>query len=76
MWILTFARWCQYYLRGRDMNDCEIENLLRDARDLAMVRPMDEWRANGPGKQGELAAFLGQVEELLASSDESENKAQ
>ena len=76
MWLLTFARWCQYYLRGRDMNDCELENLLRDARDLAMVRPMDEWRANEAGKQGELAAFLGQVEELLASSDVSGNSAQ
>lgn len=76
MWILTFARWCQYYLRGRDMKDCELENLLRDARDLAMVRPMDEWSAKEAGKQGELAAFLGQVDELLASSDESGNRAQ
>lgn len=76
MWILTFARWCQYYLRARDMTDCELEVLLQDARGLAMVRPMDEWRAKEAGKQGELAAFLGQVEELLASSDVSGNSAQ
>ncbi|TBD04584.1 hypothetical protein ELH21_09350 [Rhizobium leguminosarum] len=73
MWILVFARWAQYYLRVREMTLRELEELSRDACDLAMVRPMDEWRSNGMGKQGELAAILDQVEELLASSDHSEN---
>jgi hypothetical protein len=70
MWILTFTRWGQYYLRGRSMTDRELDELSRGARELAMVRPMDEWRSEGAGKQGELAAFLDQVEELLASNDE------
>ncbi|MGO6982554.1 VPA1262 family protein [Rhizobium leguminosarum] len=73
MWILVFARWAQYYLRGREMTLRELEELSRDAYDLAMVRRMDEWRSNGMGKQGELAAILDEVEELLASSDHSEN---
>ena len=66
MWVLTFTRWGQYYLRRRGMTDRELEELSRDARELAMVRPMEEWRSMGAGKQGELAAFLDQVEELLA----------
>jgi len=70
MWILTFTRWGQYYLRGRGMIDHELDELSRGARELAMVRPIDKWRSKGAGKQDELAAFLDQVEELLASSDE------
>lgn len=70
MWILTFAQWVQYYLRGRGMTDSELEKLSQGARELAMVRPMAEWRSEEAGKQGELGAFLVQVEELLASSDE------
>jgi hypothetical protein len=70
LWMLAFSRWCEYYLRQRDMTDRELEQLSQDARELAMVRPMNEWRSKGAGKQGELAAFLDQVEELLASSDE------
>lgn len=76
MWILAFARWAQYYLRERGITDLELEEQLRDARVLAMVRPMGEWRSEGAGKQGELAAFLDQVEELLSSSDESKSKLQ
>jgi hypothetical protein len=70
MWILTFIRWSQYYLLGCDMTVSELEKLSRDASELAMVRPMAEWRSVGAGKQGELVAFLDQVEELLASCGE------
>lgn len=76
LWILAFSKWGEYYLRQRDMVDSELEQLSRDARELAMLRPMSEWRSVGAGKQGELAAFLDQVEELLASSDESKSKLQ
>lgn len=69
MWILAFARWVQYYLRERGIPGLKLEELSRDASMLAMVRPMGEWR-EGAGKQGELIAFLDQVEELLASNDE------
>jgi hypothetical protein len=71
MWILAFTRWAQYYLHEHGLTDDELEAVSRDARELAMVRPMDEWRSEGPGMRGELAAFLDQVEKLLASSDES-----
>jgi hypothetical protein len=70
MWILVFTRWGQYYLRQRGVTDGELEALSRDARELAMIRPMDKWRSEGPGMRGEFGAFLDQVEELLASSDE------
>jgi hypothetical protein len=70
MWILTFIRWGQYYLRVRGITDRELEELSQDACELAMVRPMGEWRSEGISKQSELTAFLDQAEELLASSDE------
>ena len=66
MWIMTFARWCQYYLRGRNMADSDLEELSRNASELAMVRSMDEWRSHNSGKEGELALFLEHVEGLLA----------
>jgi hypothetical protein len=54
--------------------DHELEELSRGAHALAMVRPMVEWRSEGAGKSGQLAAFLDQVEQLLASSGESKSK--
>jgi hypothetical protein len=76
MWILTFSRWAQHYLNGREIAVHELEELSRGARELAMVRPMSEWRTEGAGKQGELAAFFDQVEELLASIIESKSQLQ
>lgn len=69
MWILTFARWGQYYLRERGMTVPELEALSQNARELAMVRPMVEWRSEGAGRPGQLAAFLDQVEDLTAASN-------
>ena len=48
------------------MTDRELEELSASAGDLAMVRPMDEWRPKGVGEPGQLAAFLDQAEELFA----------
>lgn len=76
LWILAFGRWGEFYLRERDVTNRELERLSRDARELAMVRPMGEWRSAGAGKRGELVAFLDQVEELLAASDESKSNSQ
>ncbi|MHB1511606.1 VPA1262 family protein [Acidiferrobacter sp.] len=76
LWILTFSKWGEYYLRQRNMTDRELERLSWVARELAMVRPMVEWRSEVAGKPGQLAAFLDQVEELLASSDKSKSKLQ
>jgi len=66
MWVLSFARWGQYYLQGRGLVDQQLEKLSADARQLAMVRPIDEWRSTSTGKQGELAIFLDQIDQLLA----------
>ena len=76
LWILAFSKWGEYYLPQRNMTDCELERLSRNARELATVRPMVEWRSEVAGKPGQLAAFLDQVEELLASSDEPKSKLQ
>ena len=69
IWILAFTLWGQLYLHGRSTVNHELKKLSQDARELAMVRPMDEWRSDSAGKQGELGAFLDQVEGLLASTN-------
>lgn len=69
MWMLAFTRWAQYYLRQCSTASCELDNLSREACELAMVRPIAEWRSKGVGESGQLAAFLDQAEELLASGD-------
>ena len=76
MWMLTFTQWCQYYLRERGIAHHELEKLSRSARELAVVRPMNEWRLMGAGEQDELVALLDQVEELLALSDKPEGERQ
>jgi hypothetical protein len=68
LWILAFSKWGEYYLRQRGMTDNNLDKLSQAARELAMARPMDEWRSDLAGKPGQLAAFLDQVEELLAST--------
>ena len=68
MWILAFTRWAQYYLRGRGMTVNELDELSRKASELAMFRPMNEWRLMGAGERGELAAFLDQVTKLLGDN--------
>jgi len=69
LWLLAFFRWGEFYLRQRCSTDHKLEQLASSARALAMVRPMSEWRFDGAGKLGELAAFLDQVDELLGTSD-------
>jgi hypothetical protein len=68
MWILSFAKWVQYYLRERNITDLELEQFSWEAGELAMVRPMVDWRALSTGKHGELAGFLDQVDELLTEN--------
>lgn len=66
MWILAFTKWVQYYLLERGITDRALDQLSRDASEVAMVRPMVDWRSEGIGKQGALAEFVDQVEELLS----------
>ncbi|MDE1141581.1 MAG: VPA1262 family protein [Paraburkholderia tropica] len=76
MWILAYTRWATYYLRERGMATQELEDLSQHSRDIAMIRPAGEWRTDGAGKQGELASFLDQVEDLLSSSSQSKGDLQ
>ena len=76
LWILAYTRWGQYYLRQRDITDHKLEELSQGASELAMVRPLVEERSGGIGTSAQLATFLDQVEDLLASSDKSESKLQ
>lgn len=68
LWLLAFFRWGEFYLFKRCMTDHNLEQLSSNARKLAMVRPMSEWRFDGVGKLGELAAFVDQVDEILGTT--------
>ena len=70
MWILTFTQWSQYYLNLPNMTYPELTELCRLARELAMIRPMDEWKSADAGERSELTSFLDQVEKLLDSRAE------
>lgn len=64
LWILAFSKWSEFYLREQGVADQNLEQLSRDSRGIAMIRPIEEWQSEGAGKQGELIAFLEQVEGL------------
>ena len=66
MWILAWTRWARYYLHVSGKAHSQLEELERSAEELATVRSMDEWKGMGPGRTGEMAAFLNQADELLA----------
>ncbi|WP_419729811.1 VPA1262 family protein [Lichenicola sp.] len=68
MWILSFCKFGQFYLLKSDMADADLNDLSKHAHELAMVRPIDEWRVNGPGRPSDLAAFYEKAEQLLAST--------
>ena len=72
MWILAFTRWGLYYRQKHNIVITELEELSQEASNLAMVRPMVEWRSESANRQGELAAFLDQAEGLLASTTNSQ----
>ncbi|MFM9756438.1 VPA1262 family protein [Aeromonas dhakensis] len=65
LWILAFCRWSEFYLRQRNVTDEQLDRLTRDACNIALVRPLEEWQSEGVNRLGELAAFLAQVDELL-----------
>lgn len=65
LWLLSFTRWVQVYLRENGTTDDELKRLSESAGELAALRSMDEWRSLGPGEQGALAAFLERAEALL-----------
>lgn len=70
LWILAFSKWVEYHLRQRSIVVPEVELLAHNSRELAMVRPVAEWRSTGTSNHGQLAALLDEVEGLLAQSDE------
>jgi hypothetical protein len=73
MWILAFSQWARYYLRKQSIDEWELDELFNASRDLALIRPLDDWRAAGPGKLGDLAAFYDQAQELLVRDETAED---
>ena len=72
MWILAFSRWGEFYLRDAGRPDADLQELSRQARELAMTRPIEEWRATRTGKPDDLVAFLDEANNQLADTMRSD----
>lgn len=64
MWILSFTLWGEFHLRGRGAHSHELNELSRDAHDIIVVRPIEEWQL----MNGELVEFFYQAKNLLIES--------
>lgn len=71
MWILTFSRWAQFYLLRAGLAEEALEELAKAAHELALRRPLEEWRAALAHRQDGLAASFDQAEELLSGFEAS-----
>lgn len=64
IWILSFARWAEYYLQEQSKKNVCLEKLAKEAEQLTLLRPLSEWRSNDIGNSGQLYNFLKQAEDL------------
>lgn len=63
MWIYAFCRYVESFMEGTKKLPGQFVDLCLSARDIAMVRTLDEWRYNGV-ERGALAAFVEEVGEI------------
>ncbi len=68
MWVLAFSRWGEFHVGDAGRPDAGLQELSRQARELAMARPIEEWRATRTGKPDDLVAFLDEANDRLAGS--------
>ncbi|MEZ2683331.1 VPA1262 family protein [Proteus vulgaris] len=73
LWILSFAKWSEFYLSALGTFDQNLERLSGDAQRLVMVRTKEEWQSEGVGIQSELIEFLEQGERLLSEGGRLKN---
>lgn len=69
LWILAFSRWGEFYVRQRNMTNDDLVQLSCDARELAMIRPMKEWRSKNAVKHNEIIFLLDNAEKYLGTED-------
>lgn len=63
MWIYAFCRYLEHHTEGSAKLPIQFVDLCQPSRDVAMVRPLDEWRYNGV-ERGALAAFVEEVGDI------------
>jgi hypothetical protein len=62
MWILAFTKWASHFMAPSGI-DAELEQLSNEARRLALIRPVYEWKSQGV-EPGGLALFIEEVKEI------------
>jgi hypothetical protein len=65
MWIFTFASWASHFMVRPNQIEAELAILLNDACDIALVRPIAEWKSERRSSSSE---FVQIIEELYEAS--------
>lgn len=63
MWIYAFCRHVEHYREDSAILPSQFDDLCTPSREIALVRPLDEWR-NGRGARDTFAAFIEEVGEI------------
>jgi hypothetical protein len=64
MWILAFTKWASHFMTKPSGIEAELECLSNEARRLALIRPMTEWRSDQGVEPAGLARFIEEVGEI------------
>lgn len=64
MWILAFTKWASHFMVKPSGIEAELECLSNEARRLALIRPVTEWKSDQGVDPAGLARFIEEVGEI------------
>ena len=64
MWILAFTKWSAHFMLRPSRIEAELERLSDEARRLALIRPVTEWKLDRGVDPAGLARFIEEVGEI------------
>jgi hypothetical protein len=64
MWILAFTRWASHFMAKHSGIEAELESISNEARRLALIRPVAEWKSYQGVDPAGLARFIEEVGEI------------
>lgn len=64
MWILAFTKWASHFIAMPSGIEAELANLSNEARRLALIRPITEWKSYQGVDPAGLARFIEELEEI------------
>jgi hypothetical protein len=64
MWILAFTKWASHFLSNPTGIEAELERLSNEARCVALIRPVTEWKSDRGVSSAGLARFIEEIGEI------------